>query len=344
MEGPRRILVVGPGAIGVTVAVRLAARQRDVTAAARDAAAVAALPRVWTCVGADGRPATAEIPAVHAPSGVESSFDAVVLATKCQDALPALETWLPTLRPGGVVVAMQNGLLGDELGPLAGDRLVECTVAFPASLRAPGHSEQTGPGGLIIGPWPDARMEPATPTDQAGAFLREVAPTRVHRNMRGVKWSKLLVNSAITGLGVVTGQPLGQMLDDRRARDAFIHIVSEGHAAGVAEGVRFEKVGAFHPRMALVRRPDRLRLARVHAILRILGRRYRRHESSSLQSVRRGRPSEVPFLNGRIVEAAQRHGLEAPVNQAVVGAVADIEAGRSTPADRLLDDLPLAFR
>src|SRR5204863_292966 len=146
------------------------------------------------------------------------------------------------------VVSLQNGVLGDRLKAIAGERLVECTVSFPATLTAPGHSTQTGPGGLHIGPWPRA-----SPRDDPKAFravaevLAEAAPVAASANMEGVKWTKLAINSCITSLGVLTGCELGPLLARRDARQAFLRIVEEAHAAGTAAGVRFEPVSGFRP-------------------------------------------------------------------------------------------------
>ena len=46
---------------------------------------------------------------------------------------------------------------------------------------------------------------------------------------------------------------------------------------------------------------------------------------STLQSIRRGRLTEIDFLNGAVVAAAAEHGLTAPINAAIVAMVHDVE-------------------
>ncbi len=46
---------------------------------------------------------------------------------------------------------------------------------------------------------------------------------------------------------------------------------------------------------------------------------------STLQSLRRGRPSEIAFLNGEVVRLGQAIGVPTPLNTAVVAAVEDVE-------------------
>jgi 2-dehydropantoate 2-reductase len=330
-DGP--VLVVGPGAIGALVAARLAAAGTDVVVACRTADAEADLRRRGVSAASrNGGRVAARPPVVHRPAELQAAPRVLVLATKCQAAEAALRSWLPSLGEDAPVVAMQNGVMGDRLLPLVGDRLVECTVAFPATLEGPGASRQTGPGHFIIGPWPKPR-----PADDPAAFkavarvLADAAPVRSSANMLGVKWTKLLVNACITTLGVASGQELGVLLREPAAQRAFLRIVEEGHAAGRADGVRFEAVSGFRPRMFAAKVPGR------RLLLSVVARRYRRHRSSSLQSLERGQMTEVDFLNGHVVEAARRNGLEAPVNAALVDLVHRIERGEERPSPGHLD-------
>lgn len=325
-SGP--VLVIGPGAIGALVAARLAAAGTEVVVACRTADAEADLQRRGVvAIGPDDARVEARPTVVHNPSELTQAPRLAVLATKCQAAEAALAKWLPSIDDEAPVVAMQNGVIGDTLTTLAGDRLVECTVAFPATLEAPGVSRQTGPGPFILGPWPRprARDEPAA-FRQVAEVLSDAAPVRASANMLGVKWTKLLINSCISTLGVATGQDLGVLLRDRRAQDVFLRVVEEGHAAGRAAGVRFETVSGFHPGLFARPVPGR------RVLLAILARKYRRHRSSSLQSLHRGQRTEIDHLNGHIAAVARRHGLTSPINSALVALVHRIEDGAARPS------------
>lgn len=322
------VVVVGPGAIGLAVAARLQAAGTEVALACRTKESAGQLARSGiVAIGPDGRRVEARPATLHSPSQLPRAARMLVLATKCSAAEAALRTWLPAVAEDAPVVALQNGVLGDRLRPMAGDRLVECTVAFPATLESPGVSQQTGPGHLRIGPWPRAgpRDDPAAYKD-AARLLADCAPVQASPNMRGVKWTKLLINSCISTLGVATGQELGVLLRDRHAQEAFLAIVEEGYAAGRADGVRFEAVSGFRPRLFATRVPGR------RLLLSILAGKYRRHRSSSLQSLERGQRTEVDYLNGHIVATARRHGLATPVNLALVDLVHRIEVGEVRPS------------
>jgi 2-dehydropantoate 2-reductase len=56
---------------------------------------------------------------------------------------------------------------------------------------------------------------------------------------------------------------------------------------------------------------------------------------STLQSLLRGEPTEIDYLNGEIVRAAAIVGMPAPINAAIVRAVHEVERTRRflTPAE-----------
>ncbi len=71
----------------------------------------------------------------------------------------------------------------------------------------------------------------------------------------------------------------------------------------------------------------------------IVGLRFRRLKSSMLQSLERGRRSEVNFMNGYVVEKGQEKGVPAPVNAALTSMVREIEAGDRRISPENLGDL-----
>jgi 2-dehydropantoate 2-reductase len=56
---------------------------------------------------------------------------------------------------------------------------------------------------------------------------------------------------------------------------------------------------------------------------------------STLQSIRRGQLTEIDFLNGAVVAAAQDGGIPAPINQKIVDLVHEVEERGAflTPAE-----------
>jgi 2-dehydropantoate 2-reductase len=202
MSAPRerrgtRALLVGPGALGVATAVRLARAGNEVIVAARTTEAAADLrARGLRVDGPRGGREEATLEVVSAPSELEAPVDVLIVATKTAVALAAARTWLPLLAPDGTFVPYQNGLLGDEMAGVVGERLVECAVYYGATLVAPGHSRLTGDpeGHLHLGPWPRGAVEPGTRTARVATLLSAVVPTYTYDDMYSVKWNKLVAN------------------------------------------------------------------------------------------------------------------------------------------------------
>ena len=62
--------------------------------------------------------------------------------------------------------------------------------------------------------------------------------------------------------------------------------------------------------------------------IRVIGFKYRRIKSSSLQSLERGRRTEIDYLNGYICEKGKALGVPTPLNTAVKAMVMEIENSR----------------
>ncbi|RME26674.1 MAG: 2-dehydropantoate 2-reductase, partial [Deltaproteobacteria bacterium] len=169
--------------------------------------------------------------------------------------------------------------------------------------------------------------------------LQNVSPVHMSRNIRGVLWSKLAINCVITTLGAVTGQTLGQMLRQKNIRRVFLAVYREVVDCAHRVGVKLEKIAA--PPHLLYLRADAGAATRLYKDLLVVlvGLRYSRLRSSMLQSLERGRPTEIDYLNGYVVRQAEKVGLDVPVNRALVELVKQIEAGERQAEPANIADL-----
>ena len=322
-----KILVVGAGALGVVTAVRLALAGHAVTVAVRSPESARTLRAQGLRAEApDGSIQHAKMPVISSPDELGEPVDLLIVATKAATALAVTRRWIAALAEDGVFVPYQNGLLGDDMARIAGDRLVECAVYYGATLLGPGHSRLTGQGHLHLGPWPRGEAGPGTRTARAASLLAAVVPTYTYTDMLSVKWNKLIANSAMTSLGVLSGFMMRDMMRHAVIRRAFLEVGAESLAIANAAGARAMSLGGTHVgRLLGMPRP----LAEL--ALRLATLRQGGYKSSSQQSLERGEPTEVDYLNGRIVEEADTRNLAAPWNAEIVSVVHAIEAGRMTP-------------
>ncbi len=335
-----RILVMGAGAIGGTVAACLTEVGADVTAVTTNAAIHAAVTaHGFRTAGEGGRRAVRGRIEVGVPAGEE--FDVVLLATQPPQVEEAARAALPALAGGGVIVCFQNGLCESRIAAIAGaERVVGGIVAWGASMPEPGLYDRTSAGGFTLG-WLAGPPDPELAG--LGALLEAVGPVELTENLLGARWSKLALNCAVSSLGTIGGDRLGPLVRVRRYRRLALEIFTEVVEVARAEGVRLEKVaGTLDLDWIALSAADRAASASAgltakHALLLAVGLRYRRLRSSMLSAIERGRVPAIDFLNGEVVTHAARHGLAVPVNAAVVDIVHRLARGELRPSRELLD-------
>jgi 2-dehydropantoate 2-reductase len=263
--------------------------------------------------------------------------DVTFLATKATECVDAARELLPFLRDDSVLVSLQNGICEQALAEIVGrERVMGCVVGWGATMHGPGELEVTSHGEFVIGAIdgkPDHRLQ------LAQEMLRTVMPTRISDNVMGELYSKLIINSCINSLGAITGLTLGKMLAVKKVRNIFIELMREMMAVAEAMDITVEPGGG--GKMDYYRfLADRGRIADLkrHLLIRLIGFKYRRIKSSSLQSLERGRITEIDFLNGYVCEQGRRLGVPTPLNENVVSVIKEIESGeRQIGLDNLSD-------
>ncbi|HOO73314.1 MAG TPA: 2-dehydropantoate 2-reductase [Spirochaetota bacterium] len=265
------------------------------------------------------------MPAVATVKELSGKKDVVFLATKATDMLQAARDLLPFLNDSSVVVSLQNGLCEDAIGEVVGrHRTIGCVVGWGGTMHSPGEVEMTSSGEFIIGNIdhrPDDRLVPIK------QMLDTVLPTIITENTIGHLYSKLIINACITSLGALCGLYLGQMLSRAKIRRIFMAIMKEAIAVADGMGLRVEPYSGKLDYYKLTGNDSATARLAAHLLIMVIGIKYRRLKSSSLQSLERGKPTEIDYLNGYICAQGDRHGVDTPVNDAVVKMIREIEQG-----------------
>ncbi|MFG1650496.1 ketopantoate reductase family protein [Micromonospora sp. NPDC049275] len=303
-----RYVIIGAGAVGGTIGVRLAEADRDVTLVARGAHLDAIRDRGLTLRQPDGD-VTARLAAVDGPGDRPLPADTVlVLTVKSQDTEAALAGWVDAPVAGGgtagerlPLVTAQNGVANERAAlRLFADVHAVC-VWLPATHLDPGVVVSNGhphPGMLHLGRYPGG----ADDTDRAiAADLTAagfVAPVR--EDVLRWKYGKLLSNLG-NGLQALLGRDVPDALAER--------VRAEGLAALAAAGIPHTS-----PEEEAAERGDRVQQRPVDGADRSGG--------STWQSLARGAGStEVDHLNGEVALLGRLHGVPTPANVAVQRAV-----------------------
>jgi 2-dehydropantoate 2-reductase len=311
-----RILVVGGGAIGGITAAQVDA---DVVVLDANAEHVAALRAPGLVYEQEGTERTAVLDAVSSVDELEGEFDFALVAVKSPLHHVALE---PLVARGGIgaFVSMGNGLIQDRMEGIVGEgNLLACIVEWGGSNVGPGRLVRDSLGGYRVGEL-DGRI-----SDRAQALARALEPaghTHVTDNVRGMIWSKLLINTTFTGLSAVSGLRYGGVA--QQGPEAVFALWAEGVAVGDAQGLKLESIHATNPHEFDQTELDRMMESMANV------------RPSMLQDLDAGRDTEVDVVNGGVAAKGRELGIATPCNDAVVELVHSMERGERSPEPRWL--------
>jgi 2-dehydropantoate 2-reductase len=324
MEESKRILVVGAGAIGGVTAAILAREQHNIYL-------VAKYPELAEKISTEGIEVSGycgdfcvRIPAVARAAELSGKFDYVFMATKADSLVKVTREILPFIHEQSRVVSMQNGICEEALASVAGTmRTIGCVVGWGATMIAPGKIEMTSGGEFVVGNW---NREKDEKLDEVAGILQHVLPTETSDKILSHLYSKLIINSCITTLGAISGLYLGEMLAKRYIRNIFIEIIREAMAVANAMELNVKPYAGKLDYYQFLRSGVMASFNR-HLTIRVIGFKYRKLKSSSLQSLERGRKTEIDFFNGYISRKGKEYGVNTPVNSKLTRMVQEIENG-----------------
>jgi 2-dehydropantoate 2-reductase len=315
-----RYVIYGAGAIGGTIAARLARARRRVAVIARGAH-LDAIQAGGLRLESPNESFTVSIDAVGHPGDLDwEPDDVVLLCTKTQDSEAALLALREAVGSSVAVICAQNGVANERMALRRFDRVYAMVVMLPATHLEPGlivALSKAVPGILDLGSYPggiDARAERiAADLESAGFSARPDAAV-----MR-FKYTKLLMNLGNALHAACTpGPAAGDILAAARA---------EGERCYAAAGIAYASAAEF-----AARRGDLIQPVPV-------GNRTR-GGSSSWQSLARQRGSiEADYLNGEIVLLGRLHGIPTPTNAALQDVANELAASRGAPGSYPLDEL-----
>jgi 2-dehydropantoate 2-reductase len=337
-----RIAIIGAGAVGCVLAAGLSRHGHDVVLVGREEQVEAIRRDGLALTDPAGR---AQRYRLNAVTRLVERPELALLTVKTQDVTAACAAIQDVAR-GVPVVAMQNGVKCDRfaaevLGP---DAVAGAVVMFAASYLSPGQVSLQFPGWLIVGD-PFGPLRPRTRL--IADTLGQAFPTYLAQHLERVRWSKL-ISTLNYGLCAATGLTLPQVARTPVGRLVSVRVMREGWRIARASGVRLDHgLYGLTPRalrrdrnaamiavlqatmtVVLAHAPERAALALVGAASRSrLGSLPVR--SSLWQSVARGKPSEIEYLNGEIVRRGAQLGLATPYNSHIVALVHDVERSQA---------------
>ena len=301
-----KIVIVGPGAIGCLLTSFLSKGKDELWLLDKDSERVSKINKNGISIeGISGEwntkgKATTDVKNI-------GSADLVIIAVKSYDTKEAISASKPLISDDTSVLTLQNGLgnieiIGEAVGQ---EKVIGGVTNLGATLLETGKVRHAGNGETIIG-----RTDGKIPVQMRQ--IREIfnacgLETRISKDIKGILWSKLIINVGINALTALTRLRNGKLIEFEGTRK----ILREA----VTEAVRISK----RKRIKLIYDDP---LAKVEAVCEATSENI----SSMLQDILRKKRTEVDFINGVIVRQGQELGIPVPANLMLVDLVKTIEA------------------
>ena len=301
----KHVVVVGPGAIGCCLAVRLALAGARVTLIDHRpdrAARLSGRPiRIHTPTG----DLEARIPVRTAP---EVPPDLVLLATKAYSAgaaAAAAGAWIGQ----APLVCFQNGL---GVAREAAAALPQTSILTAVSYQGANFVREGEVNHVAIlrthlgyeGRGPDATVRAV-----ADLLNRAGYEPRVEADMTPLVWGKLIVNAAVNPVAALAGVANGEVAARPTLRALAAAIAAEAEAVALARGVALPYADG------------------MEAVLNT-ARGTADNRCSMLQDLEAGRPTEIDYLNGAVAASAEGCSVPAPANRAIAALIRQVSVAR----------------
>ena len=309
--------VIGAGAIGGLVAGYLKLKGADVSLVAKPEVAKAIQQGGLNISGVRG---DINIK-IEVAQKLNSRPDLLILATKTQDIEEALKDNLG-FAPAAILTT-QNGVQADSIVAkyFPKENIISSIVMFGATYLEPAKLVHNFEGSWIIAKAFAANDEEVV---RISGVLNQVFPTIVSENIRGMKYLKIFVN-ANNCIPAILGISMQEAFIDPGVSRISMGIWKEGLDSVNKAGIKLESLPDFP-----LERLTRLASLPIDEGAKIFsgimqGLSKEPIYGSILQSIKRGKVSEIVYINGEFINLAEESGTSAPLNKKLVEMVHAVE-------------------
>ena len=284
----RKLLIVGCGALGGCLAALLSLAA-DVTVYDRGESTRRVIRQRGIRLEEKKRVIAARVKVVDSLDVLAGRwFDLVIITAKAMDVCSAASEAARFVRARQVFLP-QNGLFDFSWagGLFKGAAICRGVTTMACREEGPGSVVLVFRGKVFAGGDAASRV--------AALFSRAGVSCAALRDSRRAVWAKLVFNSVMNALPVITGRGYGILVEDGRLYALVCRAIAEGKRLAAAEGVRL----AFDP----LRVVEGLRSGRYGIMA---------HMGSTYADVKAGRPTEMRFMLEVLLQTARRRRIEVP--------------------------------
>ena len=289
---------MGSGGVGGYFGARLARGGADVTFIARGAHLAAMREHGLAIESTHESFYLPKVTVTGDPTTI-GPVDLIMFSVKLWDTESAARSLRPIMGPGTGLISFQNGVQKDDmLRPIVGDEAIMGGVGYVATnIARPGVIVQTGPmQRLVFGEYDGAR------SPRAEAFLAACLSgginAEISADIRREIWQKFVFLVGLSGATASMRATLGAIRNNPSTRQFLLDVMKEVIAVGRAHGVAIPEDFA----------AQRLAFAdTLHADM----------IASMYHDLQSGKPLELRWLSGGVVDLGAKVGVPTPLNRAV---------------------------
>jgi 2-dehydropantoate 2-reductase len=313
-----KIAVIGAGAIGNLVAGYLKLKDEDISLIGRPGSVEAIKKDGLNISGVRGDFKVN----LHVFERLHEMPDLVILTVKTQDIEKAVKDNLKFLKDT-YLLTTQNGIQAENIVSkyIPKKNIISSIIMFGSTYLEPAKVVHNFEGNWIIG---NIFCSNDSSVNKIRDVLQKIFPTIITNDIRGMKYLKIFIN-ANNCIPAILGVSMQEAFRDLEISRISIAIWKEGLDIVKKSGIGLVSLPDFPlERLMGLASMSTIEAAKIFSGIMVNLSKEPLY-GSILQSIKRGRPSEIDYINGELVNLARKNNLRAPLNEKLVEMVHQVE-------------------
>ena len=240
-----------------------------------------------------------KIKAMEKVGGLKLKPDLLILTVKSYDTESAILQAKKIIDEDTIVLSLQNGL--DNIDRIkqyiSYENIIAGVTTHGAFFPEPGIIKHTGKGITILGELNGKKTERIV--NIVKCFNESGIETIFSKDIIKEIWFKAIINSSINPLTAIFKCKNSYLLENPILENLVEKICIESTNVANSEGVNLS-----HQSM----------IKKTKLVIRNTSENY----SSMFQSLKKGKKTEIDFINGKIVDIGKRNNIKTPLNQVLI--------------------------
>jgi 2-dehydropantoate 2-reductase len=244
-------------------------------------------------------------------------FEYLFITTKTYNTKQAINAYKNLIDSSKWIILLQNGIGNEELvkNYVTREKLIRIVTSHGAILKQPGYILHTGTGFTKMGfAFPGVHYNDRIkhkvdilPLNRLKHLLdKGNIESEVVDDIIRYTWEKAFVNLGINAIGALTRLKNGDILKYESLRSLMMIVVKEALNVAKAHGLQFQE-------------------EKYIDLMFSVAKQTANNENSMLQDVSKRKPTEIDFLNGKVVDLASSYGIEVPFNKILTYIIKGLE-------------------